>query len=102
MHNQVLTYISPWSVFLNLFMAGATLFGLGGIGLGLMERDALGVLGGAFLGLVGGLSLAILGAVFCSVFNLLAPVTRGVKIRLELSEDPDASVENPPESNPNP
>lgn len=103
MHNQVLTYVSPWSVFLNLFLAGVTLFGLGGIGLGLMERDALGVLGGAFLGLAGGLGLAILGAVLCGVFNLLAPATGGLKVRLKLSEEPTASAETLPESsNPNP
>ena len=69
--------------------------------LGLLEQSSVGVFGGAFLGLVTGLFSGICGAVYAAVFNLLAPLTGGIAIRLEpLPEGKETDVNTSPLSEP--
>lgn len=82
-----------------LFVTGVMVGGFGGITLGLLAMDAVGVLGGAFLGLVTGLGCAFLGLVFTAVFNLIAPYTGGLPIRLEAQPSPDSSTTPSPDTN---
>ena len=87
MYNRVILRISPWSAFRILFLAGAAVFGLGGILPGLLEKDIMEMFGGAFLGLMAGLWTAIIGAVYCAVFNLLAPAVGGVMVETSAAEE---------------
>ncbi len=87
MYNRVIFRISPWSVFRILFLAGAAVFGLGGILPGLLAKDILEILGGAALGLMAGLWTAVIGAVYCAVFNLLAPAVGGIMVETAAIEE---------------
>ena len=88
-----ITRIPPWPVGKMLFLTATCIFGLGGVLLGLLEKNAIGLWGGAFLGLLGGLTAAGGGVLFCLVYNLLAPVTGGILVETEQVEDPAPTEE---------
>ena len=83
-----ITRIPPWPVGKMLFLTATCISGLGGVFLGLLEKNAIGLWGGAFLGLLGGLTAAGGGVLFCLVYNLLAPVTGGILVETEHVDDP--------------
>lgn len=83
MYNQEMIRISPWTVFRVFFLSGTALFGLGGLIIGIVEKDILGMLGGAFIGLVLALCSALGAAAYCAIFNLLAPVTGGIAVQIK-------------------
>lgn len=83
MYNQEIIRISPWTVFRVFFLSGTAFFGLGGLIIGIIEKDILGMLGGAFIGLVFGLCSALGALVYCAIFNLLAPVTGGIAVQIK-------------------
>lgn len=92
MYNYKLTRVSCFAVVRFCFCAGACLGGLAGIALGLLERSMVSVLGGMFFGLVVGLISAVTGLVYAAVFNVLAPVTGGLAVRLDPAEDAEAAA----------
>lgn len=92
MYNYTLTRLACGAVFKMAFAAGACIGGAGGVLLGLVEHSAVGVFGGAFLGLIFGLVTGACAAAAAAVFNLLAPVTGGVAVRL----DPVSAAQAPP------
>ena len=83
-----ITRIPPWPVGKMLFLTATCISGLGGVLLGLLEKNAVGLWGGAFLGLLGGLTAAGGGVLFCLIYNLLAPVTGGILVETEPVDDP--------------
>lgn len=83
MYNQEIIRISPWTVFRVFFLSGTTFFGLGGLIIGIIEQDIVGMLGGAFIGLALGLCSALGALVYCAIFNLLAPVTGGIAVQIK-------------------
>jgi hypothetical protein len=83
MYNQEIIRISPWTVFRVFFLSGTAFFGLGGLIIGIVEKDILGMLGGAFIGLVLALCSALGAAAYCAIFNLLAPVTGGIAVQIK-------------------
>lgn len=99
MYNYTITRLSYLPVFVLLFAGGVCAGGLGGIVIGLLEREMVGLLGGTFFGFVVGLTSGIAGLIYTFVFNLLAPVTGGLKIRLDVAPTPSDSTA---QSTPNP
>lgn len=83
MYNHTITRISYLAIFRLLFCAGVAVGGGGGLVLGLLERDVIGIWGGMFLGLLFGLVSGLTGLVYTVVFNVLAPVAGGIPIHLE-------------------
>lgn len=102
MYNYRIMRVSGLAVFRLLFVAGAVLGGIGGLILGLMERDAVGLLGGAFLGLVTGLGSGLTGLVYVLIFNLIAPLIGGIAIRVEKLTAPDDAASAEPTAGPAP
>lgn len=82
MYNYVLTRVSCAAVFRLAFAAGTCIGGAGGVVLGLLEPQGVGLYGGAFLGLMIGLAAAFTALACALVFNVLAPFG-GVAVRLE-------------------
>ncbi len=83
MYNQEIIRISPWTAFRVFFLAGTAFFGLGGLIIGIMEKDILGMLGGAFIALALGLCTGLGAVVYCAIFNLLAPLTGGISVQIK-------------------
>ncbi|MEG6585337.1 hypothetical protein [Dendrosporobacter sp. 1207_IL3150] len=83
MYNYTITRLSYLPIFVMLFAGGICTGGLGGIAIGILEKDAIGILGGTFFGFVAGLMSGIAGLIFTFVFNAVAPVFGGLKLRLE-------------------
>lgn len=81
-YNHLLTRIACLPVFYLFFAAGTLGGGLLGLGLGIVNYEAVGLLGGAFIGLCIGLFLGISGLVLAVIFNLLAPCLGGIPVRL--------------------
>lgn len=83
MYNQEIIRISPWTVFRVFFLSGTAFFGLGGLIIGIMEKDILGMLGGAFIALALGLCTGLGAMAYCAIFNLLAPLTGGIAVQMK-------------------
>jgi predicted lipid-binding transport protein (Tim44 family) len=98
MPNYIVTRLSCWSVSWYFFLTGTCLGGMGGFVLGLMERQAISILGGLFLGLLIGLFFGLTGLIFASLFNIVAPVTGGIAIRLEQFPETTPAALTPPDS----
>lgn len=92
MYNYRVIRLSYLAVFRLLFCAGVALGGLGGIVLGLLERDTVGLFGGMFVGLVLGLCSSLAGLFYVYVFNTLAPITGGLPIQVEKAVKDDAAI----------
>lgn len=93
MYNYRITRLSYLAVFRLLFCAGVALGGLGGIALGLLERDTVGLFGGMFVGLVLGLCSSLAGMFYVYVFNTLAPIMGGLPIQVEkVVKEDDAAI----------
>lgn len=95
MYNHVVMKVSPWAVFRLFFCAGVVIFGMAGLALGLLERDAVGIMGGFFVGLVFGLGSGFAGWLYSVIFNYLAPIMGGIPV--EVSPAETASDEKPEE-----
>ncbi|GBG58334.1 hypothetical protein SPFL3102_02056 [Sporomusaceae bacterium FL31] len=95
MYNYTITRLSYLPVFLLLFAGGVCAGGLGGIVIGLLEKEVVGLLGGTFFGFVVGLASGIAGLIYTFVFNLLAPVTGGLKVRIDANTLPLDSTAQP-------
>ncbi|HEY3424606.1 MAG TPA: hypothetical protein VGL27_07405 [Negativicutes bacterium] len=98
MYNYTLTRLPYLPVFCMLFAAGVTVGGLGGLALGLLEKDLLGLLNGALTGLLFGLVSGVIGVIYAIIFNILAPITGGIPLRLEATPDeprPSNILDNP-------
>lgn len=89
MDNYTIMHLPYRPVAIVLFTSGICFGGLGGLGLGLLAWDAVGILGGMFLGLVSGCAMAIFGLILTAVFNILAPHIGGLPIKLENVSAPD-------------
>ncbi|QJW46686.1 hypothetical protein HA075_13205 [bacterium BFN5] len=100
MYNYTITRLSYLPVFVLLFAGGVCAGGLGGIVIGLLEREVVGLLGGTFFGFVVGLASGIAGLIYTFVFNLLAPVTGGLKVRIVATPVPDSAVQPTPDPEP--
>lgn len=100
MYNYTITRLSYLPVFVLLFAGGVCAGGLGGIVIGLLEKEVVGLLGGTFFGFVVGLASGIAGLIYTFVFNLLAPVTGGLKVRIDANTLPDSTAQ--PTPNPEP
>lgn len=83
MFNYTITRLPYIPAAIFLFAAGACFGGLMGLAVGILARDAVGILGGMFLGLVCGIVCASFGLVFTAVFNVLAPHIGGLPVKLE-------------------
>ncbi len=83
MYNFTITRLSYLPVFLSLFAGGVCVGSLGGIIIGILEKEAIGVLGGAFFGFIIGLLSGGAGLAYTFVFNSLVPLTGGLKLRLD-------------------
>lgn len=100
MYNYTITRLSYLPVFVLLFAGGVCAGGLGGIVIGLLEREVVGLLGGTFFGFVVGLASGIAGLIYTFVFNLLAPVTGGLKVRIDANPVPDSTIQPTPDPEP--
>lgn len=83
MYNYTIKRLSCIGIAWIMFAAGTFTGGIGGMVLGLLERDTIGILGGAFLALLCGVGLGLAGLIFTLVFNLLVPLTGGIDMHLE-------------------
>lgn len=101
MYNYTITRLSYLPVFVLLFAGGVCAGGLGGIVIGLLEKEVVGLLGGTFFGFVVGLASGIAGLIYTFVFNLLAPVTGGLKVRIDANTlPPDSTAQSTPNPEP--
>ena len=80
----VLTRLSCAGVFKLTFLTAVCLCGIGGIILGLVEKQSVGLSGGSFLGLLFAFASAASAACAAAVFNLLTPLTGGITLQLEV------------------
>ncbi len=55
----------------------------------------IGILGGTFFGLMFGLASGLAGLIYAFVFNILAPLTGGLKVRLDTAPAPLQTSPNP-------
>lgn len=98
MYNYTIVQLASAAVFRIMFAAGTLVGGFGGILIGLLDRDAVGIGGGLFLGLIFGLVSGFMGLVYALVFNKLAPLLGGIPVKLDIvihlhdqAESPDSS-----------
>lgn len=97
MYNYVITRVSSSAVCRYCFATGACLGGVGGLLLGMMERQLISILGGMFLGLMAGVVFAVTGWVFAATFNALSSVTGGIAVHItpvKLPDDAEQTAEN--------
>ncbi|MDD4600157.1 hypothetical protein SDC9_04035 [bioreactor metagenome] len=90
MFNYTITRLPYVPVAGILFAAGICFGGLGGVVLGAIAHDTVGLLGGLFLGLVCGITAAVFGLVLTAVFNVLAPYIGGLPVKLDIMTPPEA------------
>jgi hypothetical protein len=84
MYNYTIVRLAGAAVFRIMFAAGTLVGGFGGIILGLLDRETIGIAGGLFLGFVFGLFSGSIGLIYALVFNKLAPVVGGIPVKLEV------------------
>lgn len=97
MYNYMITRISCKAVCRYFFVTGACLGGVGGMLLGMMERQVISILGGLFLGLLAAVIFAVTGWVFAATFNVLSPVIGGIAIQVtpvKADTVPEQTTEN--------
>lgn len=83
MYNYTITRLSYLPIFVMFFAGGICTGGLGGIVIGILEKDMVGILGGTFFGFVAGVMSGLASLIFTFVFNTIAPLFGGLKLRLE-------------------
>ena len=100
MYNHILMRLAYRPIFLVLFAGGICAGSVIGLTFCLMDRTLSGFFGSTFLSLLLGLVSGALGLIYTAVFNTLAPVIGGIKIKIEPSPLPvtENSIIQPPDS----
>ncbi|MBC8016421.1 MAG: hypothetical protein H7X79_11860 [Sporomusaceae bacterium] len=100
MYNHTVMRLAYRPIFLVLFAGGICAGSIMVLLFCVMDRTLSGFFGGTFLSLLLGLASGILGLIYTAVFNTLAPVIGGIKIKIEPSPVPvtENPITQPPDS----